>query len=296
MSNRAVIQRTVRDESRLTARGFPLGRVEMLGDAMSSTVFRPSRRDVVSVLTEDRDLAGRLEGIRRERAESSSAARVLRRPAGIWTAEADAAHGRDGLGLLVIEGTLVRRVGLAGRQGAELLSAGDLLQPAEHDGEEAVVPFEATWRVLSPLRLAVLDLAWMARMSPYPEVFAELTRRVMQRSRRLAALLAIAQHHRLEDRLQLLFWELADRYGRVGPDGVRLDIPLTHDLISHLVGAHRPSVSTALSRLEQAGDVERDGRTWTLHGPMPSPAIPELPSAGGQSAVGHRSAAVTREI
>jgi CRP/FNR family transcriptional regulator, cyclic AMP receptor protein len=237
---------------------------------VSSTVFRSSRRDVLSVLTEDGGLADCLDGARRERAESMSAARVLRRPAGMWRAEDDAAQGRDGLGLLVIEGTLVRRVGLAGRLGAELLSAGDLLQPAEHDGEGAVVPFEATWRVLSPLRLAVLDLAWMARMSPYPEVFAELTRRVMLRSRRLATLLAIAQHHRLEDRLQLLFWELADRYGRVGPDGVRLEIPLTHDLISHLVGAHRPSVSTALSRLEHAGDIERDGRTWTLHGPVPA--------------------------
>jgi CRP-like cAMP-binding protein len=103
-------------------------------------------------------------------------------------------------------------------------------------------------------------------MSPYPEVFSEITRRVMQRSRRLATLQAIGQHHRLEERLRLLFWELADRYGRVSPDGVRLELPLTHDLIGHLVGAHRPSVSAALSRLEQAGHVHRDGRTWTLRG------------------------------
>ena len=237
---------------------------------MTSNLFSIARRDVVSVLTEDCELAERLDGTRRERAESMSVARQLRRPIGLWQAERDAGQAREGLGLLVIEGTLVRRVGLAGRLGAELLSAGDLLQPAEHDGEEAVVPFEATWRVLSDLRLAVLDLAWMARMSPYPEVFAEITRRVMRRSRRLATLLAIAQHHRLDDRLLLLFWELADRYGRVGPGGVELSIPLTHDLISQLVGAHRPSVSTALGRLEHAGDVSRDGHCWTLHGTAPA--------------------------
>ena len=237
---------------------------------MTSNLFSIARRDVVSVLTEDCELAERLDGARRERAESMSVARQLRRPTGLWQAERDAGQAREGLGLLVIEGTLVRRVGLAGRLGAELLSAGDLLQPAEHDGEEAVVPFEATWRVLSDLRLAVLDLAWMARMSPYPEVFAEITRRVMRRSRRLATLLAIAQHHRLDDRLLLLFWELADRYGRVGPGGVELSIPLTHDLISQLVGAHRPSVSTALSRLEHAGDVSRGGHCWTLHGTAPA--------------------------
>ena len=237
---------------------------------MTSHVFAPRRTTRVAVLTVDRELAERLDGARRERAETLSAARVLRRPQGVWDAAHDAAHGRDGLGLLVIEGTLVRRVGMAGRFGAEILSAGDLLQPAEHDGEDATLPFEATWRVLAPLRLAVLDLAWMARMSPFPEVFAEITRRVMRRSRRLATLLAIAQHHRLDDRLLLLFWELADRYGRVGPDGVALSIPLTHDLISQLVGAHRPSVSTALGRLEHAGDVSRNGHCWTLHGTAPA--------------------------
>src|SRR3954454_22996442 len=226
---------------------------------MSSNLFSAPRREAISVLTEDGELAERLDGARRERAESMSAARQLRRPVGIWRADEDAGQAREGLGLLVIEGTLVRQVGLGGRLGAELLSAGDLLQPAEHDGEEAVVPFEATWRVLSYLRLAVLDLAWMGRMSPYPEVFAVITRRVMRRSRRLATLLAIAQHHRLDDRLLLLFWELADRYGRVGSHGVQLEIPLTHDLISQLVGAHRPSVSTALSRLEHAGEVSREG-------------------------------------
>jgi CRP/FNR family cyclic AMP-dependent transcriptional regulator len=247
---------------------------------MSSDLFAIRRMDRVAVLTVDRELAERLDGARRERAETLSAARVLRRPQGVWNAKHDAAHGRDGLGLLVIEGTLVRRVGMAGRFGAEILSSGDLLQPAEHDGEGATLPFEATWRVLTPLRLAVLDLAWMARMSPFPEVFAEITRRVMLRSRRLASLQAIVQHHRLEPRLQLLFWELADRYGRVGPDGVRLELPLTHDLISHLVGAHRPSVSAALSRLEQAGQLRREGPSWVLLGP---PALDD-PAALGEGA------------
>jgi CRP/FNR family cyclic AMP-dependent transcriptional regulator len=224
----------------------------------------------ISVLVVDGRLAARLEGAKRARAEAMSVARTLRRPAGLWDPRPDAAHGRDGLGLFVVEGALVRRVGMGGRYGAELLSVGDLLQPAEHDGEGAILPFEATWRVLSPLRLAVLDLAWMARMAPYPEVFAELTRRVMVRSRRLAALQAIAQHHRLDERLRLFFWELADRYGRVTPAGVRLEIDLTHELISHLIGARRPSISTALARLEEDGYVRREGRRWILLGDPPA--------------------------
>jgi CRP-like cAMP-binding protein len=237
----------------------------------------------VAVLIVDRELAERLAGARLAGAEALSIARVLRRHTGEWAAREDAGHGRDGLGLLVVEGLLVRRVGMGGRYGAELLSAGDLLQPAKHDGEEATVPFEASWRVLSPLRLAVLDLAWMARMAPFPEVTAELAGRIMERSRRLTSLLAIAQHHRLEDRLRLFFWELADRYGRVGPDGVRLEVRLTHELISHLVGAHRPSVSAALSRLERTGEVRRRGRGWILSGEPP--ALEALMSQGDDGEV-----------
>ncbi len=227
------------------------------------------RSERIAVLRADPDLADGLEGARRAHAEGLSVARVVRRGRGAWETAEDAGHARDGLGLLVVEGTLVRRVGMAGRQGAELLSVGDLLQPARHDGEEATLPFDATWHVLTPLRLAVLDLAWMARMAPYPEVMAEIANRIMLRSRRLASLLAIAQQHRLDDRIQLLFWQLADRYGRVGPQGVRLDLRLTHELIGHLVGAHRPSVSAALTRLQRAGLLRLDAGHWILLGPAP---------------------------
>ena len=107
-------------------------------------------------------------------------------------------------------------------------------------------------------------------MAPFPEVMAEITRRVMVRSRRLASMLAIAQHHRLRDRLRLFLWELADRYGRVvNLDGVRLELKLTHELIGHLVGAHRPSVSAASARLERGGYIDRRGRRWLLLGGAP---------------------------
>jgi CRP/FNR family transcriptional regulator, cyclic AMP receptor protein len=165
---------------------------------------------------------------------------------------------------------LVRRVGIEGHYGAELLSAGDVLCPWAHDGEDAVLPFEATWRILEPLRLAVLDLAWLARMSPYPELFVELFGRSHQRSRRLASMLAIGRHRRLEETLWMFFWELADRYGCVRPDGTHVGLALTHELIGHLVGAQRPSVSTALKRLERDGRVRRNGRSWVLLGQPPA--------------------------
>ena len=70
-------------------------------------------------------------------------------------------------------------------------------------------------------------------------------------------------------RLWMLFWELADRYGKVHPDGIHLDLPLTHEVLSHLAGARRPSVSGALTRLaDEAGCAARGA--WMLSGDPPA--------------------------
>jgi hypothetical protein len=229
----------------------------------------------VRVLEEDPGLYAALSPERQARALAASLAGVVHVNApGSWDAR-DAAHlAADGYGLLALDGLLMRRVGVEGRFGAELLGSGDLLRPWQHDGEEAVLPFDMAWQVVAPVRLAVLDLRWAARMAPFPEVGAQLAGRALDRSRRLAVLMALAQQPRLEQRLWMLFWELADRHGRVRPDGVHLDLPLTHELISHLAAARRPSVSAALSKLAQAGVIERAGRGWLLKG-----APPERPLA-----------------
>lgn len=237
---------------------------------MQIDFLSPGRSARVAVLHADPELSASLSGARRARAEQLSVAGVLRRAAGLWEATTDADHARDGFGLLVVDGVLVRRVGVEERVGAELLGPGDLLQPALHDGEEATLPFEATWRVLSPLQLAVLDSAWVARMAAFPEVGMALLARALTRSRRLASMLAITHYPRLDDRLWLFFWEVADRFGRVRPDGVAVDLPLTHEVVSHLVGARRPSVSAALARLERDGRLHRRDSGWLLTGQPPT--------------------------
>ena len=155
---------------------------------------------------------------------------------------------------------------------AELLAAGDLLRPWQHDGAGGVLAFEMEWRIVAAVRLAALDLRWATRMAPYPSVAAELTGRALDRSRRLATLMAISQQPRLDQRVWLLFWELADRHGTVHPDGVHLRLRLTHEVISHLVAARRPSVSAALTRLAKRGVLRRHGPEWVLTGPPPDAA------------------------
>jgi CRP/FNR family cyclic AMP-dependent transcriptional regulator len=228
---------------------------------------RPVAR--IAVLQADVELGAAIGDARRPHAESASVARVIRRPAGIWDAREDGDLARGGAGLLVIAGMLVRRVDVADRSGAELLSAGDILQPWQHDGEEATVPFGATWRILDDLRLAVLDVAWLTRMAPFPEVAAALIARALLRSRRLVSMQAISQQRSLDERMHLLLWELADRHGRVTPAGVQLDLGLTHEMLGYLAGARRPSVSAALARLERAQRLSRAGGRWLLLGGPP---------------------------
>jgi CRP/FNR family cyclic AMP-dependent transcriptional regulator len=231
--------------------------------------------ETANVLAEDSELAEAIAPDRRTAAARASRARVVRVGSGSWAAQDESEATRGGYGFLILDGLIVRRVGLGERIGAELLGPLDLLRPLEHDGEEATLPFEATWRVLDPLRLAILDRAWAHRMGAFPEIGVEMTSRAMRRSRRLANTLAISHHPRLEDRLLLLLWELADRYGTVGREGVHVPVPMTHDVLSQLAGARRPSVSGALTRLANGGLLERAEHGWLLHGDPP--AHPQLP-------------------
>jgi CRP-like cAMP-binding protein len=236
----------------------------------SETMFTRPVGEIASVLDSDVDLLAAVAPEQREQALHASRARVLRVERGEWDARRDAQHVRGGHGLLVLSGVLVRRVGITDHIGAELLGPGDLLRPLEHDGEQATLPFEATWRALEVLRLAALDHRWSIRIAAFPDVGIVLTARAMLRSRRLANTLVIASHPRLDERLRLLLWEFADRYGTVHADGVHLRLPLTHEVLAELAAARRPSVSTALGRLVRSGEIERRDGLWVLHGEPPS--------------------------
>ena len=69
-------------------------------------------------------------------------------------------------------------------------------------------------------------------------------------------------HH--VDRVRGKLIELARDHGRVGRDGIRLDFPLTHDLLGEMVGSARETVTRALDELQREGFVFRRGRTYSV--------------------------------
>jgi CRP/FNR family transcriptional regulator, cyclic AMP receptor protein len=223
------------------------------------------------VLLSDPDLGSGLDEWRLRRAQQECLAAEVVVEEGVWHPEGEEGEAaRGGAGLLILDGLLVRRVGAEGRYGAELLGPGDLLRPWEHDGEDSTLPFEAGFRVIERLRLAVLDPRATARVANYPEVVSALVGRAMQRARHLAVNMAIAHHPRIDRRLLLLLWHLADRWGRVTPDGIRIPLRLTHTLLADLVASGRPSVTTALALLEREGHLAREENTIVLQGEPPT--------------------------
>ena len=172
-------------------------------------------------------------------------------------------------GLLLLDGLLLRRVGLDGRFGAELIGAGDLLRPWQR--EDAVVSLRRQWdwRVLKPTRIAVLDLEFAERVVLLPEITGVLLGRALRRARHYAVNMAIIHQPRVVDRLHILLWHLADRWGTVRPDGIFVPLTLTHTTLAELVAARRPTVSTAISELQRTGALSRTARGWLLHGEPP---------------------------
>jgi len=188
-------------------------------------------------------------------------------PVGRWDADAWHRPAEGDLGLLVLDGLVVREVNVASRGAAELLGSGDLLRPWDPHNELLVISADVRWTALAPLRVAVLDASFTLAAARWPALMAVVVERAIRRSRALVFQLALSQVTGIERRLLLLLWEMAQRWGYVGRDGVVVRLKLTQETLARLVGARRPTVSTALGRLQDAGSLSIDAAGhWVLHG------------------------------
>jgi CRP/FNR family transcriptional regulator, cyclic AMP receptor protein len=220
------------------------------------------------VLKEDPELADAIPPERRGRAIEECTAPEMWIQPGAWGGRGSLGF-RGGIGVLVLGGLMIRRVGLDGRFGAELIGEGDLLRPND-ESVSPLLPLTTNWSIVLPTRVAALDLDFEQRIAQYPELTRSLIARAIQRSRNLAVNMAIVHQARVDVRLHMLLWHLAGRWGRVRSDGTVLRLRLTHAVLADLVAARRPTVTTALSELSRRGLVRTDGEHWVLSGDAPS--------------------------
>jgi len=236
-----------------------------------------AQRPAIPLLDAVPELGDELAPEELEEAHRALVAPTLELEPGRWSS--DAITLRPTMGYLVTEGLLTRTVCLIGRTTTELLGPGDVLRPWEAEAPDAgPVRLEVSWSVLDRATLAVLDRRVVATAGRWPEVVGALSRRAVSRSHRLMLQLTCSHLPRLDDRLLVLFWHLAERWGRVGPGGVLVPLRLTHRTLADLVGARRPSVTAALGDLARRALITRAGDGWVLQG---DPSEPLLLSGAG---------------
>src|SRR4051794_19291711 len=223
-------------------------RLRHLGEVPARRVgMRRSMR--VNLLEADPDLGRYLPADSVRSLQGSLVADVLELQPGPWQPP-DAAPEPGHLGYLVLSGVLVRRVMVERSSSGELLAAGALIRPWV---EDPVSFCDADWQVMEPSRLAVLGRSVGLRLCARPELNAALLDKQMERARSLAINAATENVRGLEHRLLLLFWHLAERWGRREGGEVLVPLRLTHETLGLLVGARRPSVTTALRGLSAEG-------------------------------------------
>jgi CRP/FNR family cyclic AMP-dependent transcriptional regulator len=224
----------------------------------------------VQLLNLDPDLARELDPPRAREAAERLYARAIDIPRGRWMPTPALFEGGRPIGLLVLHGLLAREATVEDHPSTELLGPGDVLRAWDDPDLEELLPRSIDWSALAPTRIAIIDHAFAVRAAQWPEVFAALLDRAARRAERLVVMQAIAHLTRVDDRLLALLWCLAERWGRVVPDGVVVSLRLSHRTLAGMVGARRPSVTTALGQLLARGELERraDGE-WILCGDAP---------------------------
>jgi CRP-like cAMP-binding protein len=223
-------------------------------------------RPTISVLEADPDLAAGIGESELDAAQREAVAAVVKLEVPRWDPGQISGAATDGwLGLLFIDGLVIRRVTIGKRHTCELLGPGDLIRPWDADREYDPFPDAVDWQVLTTSRLAVLDTAFALRVARWPGITSQLVARVAHRARHLALMQAVTHLSRADDRLLILFWLLAERWGKVGQDGVHVSLPLTHEILAMLVGAQRPTVTIALHGLAEETLLTRESRDrWLL--------------------------------
>ena len=163
--------------------------------------------------------------------------------------------------VVVAEGLVVLRSAEPGSSRRTITchaGAGGLVLPPGED--EAVV-------ALSDAKLRLVSTSVRRRLLASAESASVLLDALAATLRQKHATIAnIARLHHV-DRVRETLMELARAHGRVGSETIRLDFPVTHDLLAEMAGSARETVTRALDQLQREGFVVRRGRTYSVHVP-----------------------------
>jgi CRP-like cAMP-binding protein len=189
-----------------------------------------------------------------EAAAELSAAEIRRLPAG----SSSGVEAFSGVAFLVVEtGFVVLRRTTTKRRGVVVCHAGSGALLSVPEPGEALV-------ALADARVTLVSEATFDKLLAQPRVAILLSDAMRSELRQKRDSIANFASVRPVDRVERKLLQLAREHGRVVPGGIRLDFPITHELLGEMVGSARETVSRAIERLERGGFVVREGRSYRL--------------------------------
>ena len=179
--------------------------------------------------------------------------------------------------VVLLDGLVARTTTIDEGSSAELLGAGAVLSPPGSGRQEGLglLGYQIRYEALETSRVGIVGPELLAGLAEQPELVAALLTGRGRTDAERAAMQALARLTGVDRRLLALFRLLAARHGRQTPEGIAVPVAIPHRLLAELVGARRPTVTTALRSLRHSGELRRlqDG-TWLLRERGPLRALP----------------------
>jgi hypothetical protein len=133
-------------------------------------------------------------------------------------------------------------------------AGGVLLPPSEEEVLFALVPS----------RVIGIGADALDRLSEDPQAAQSLLESLARTLAQKHAALGNFAHTRHVERVRAKLLQLAQSYGHVVQDGIRIDFPLSHVLLADMIGSSRETVTRSLDELQRSGFVARRGHTYRL--------------------------------
>jgi hypothetical protein len=155
----------------------------------------------------------------------------------------------DGAGNRAHQDNTGRRIVLATADSGTLLAP-----PAPGERLEAV----------TPCRITVISTDSLRALLGFPATAEAIADALAAALAERQATIRNCAYVRHGERVREKLLQLARGYGHVVPGGVRIDFPLTQQLLADMVGSARETVSLALAELAREGFVHRQHRRYVL--------------------------------
>jgi CRP/FNR family transcriptional regulator, cyclic AMP receptor protein len=141
---------------------------------------------------------------------------------------------------------------------------------ADYFGEMALIDGQttpATVTAVVPTTILTLGRSHFAELLRQPSFATALLRALCARCRDAWQQIEVLSHQNAEARIRIALHQLCLRKGTRTPEGVRIEVPLTHRELASLAGVSRETATRVLGLLAEAKLVRVEGRRFLVTEP-----------------------------